>query len=107
MADFWGPGLDAELAYRHERLFTALRNTPYGNTHDQRGGEHDDLLAATAHDRGTATTTASEPAAAPATAFPSATRPDGTSVPEKSGHHRMSAARGWLLRGSESWHVAR
>ena len=32
MADFWGPGLDAELAYRHERLFTALRHTPYGDT---------------------------------------------------------------------------
>ena len=43
MADFWGPGLDAELAYRHERLFTALRRTPYGDAHDQRGGEHDDL----------------------------------------------------------------
>ena len=30
MADFWGPALDAELAYRHERLFTALRGIPYG-----------------------------------------------------------------------------
>ena len=54
MADFWGPGLDAELAYRHERLFTALRHTPYGDTHDQRGGEHDDLVAATTHEPGSA-----------------------------------------------------
>ena len=54
MADFWGPALDAELAYRHERLFTALRHTPYGDTHDQRGGEHDDLLAATTHEPGSA-----------------------------------------------------
>ena len=37
MADFWGPGLntgpDADLAYRHERLFTAPRRScvsPYG-----------------------------------------------------------------------------
>ena len=96
MPDLWGPGLDAELAYRHERLFTALRRTPYGDAHDQRGGARDDLLA-----------TIAEPAAAPAAELPGATRPDGTSVPEKSGHHRMSAARGWLLRGSESWHVAR
>lgn len=88
MADFWGPGLDAELAYRHERLFTALRHTPYGDTHDQRGGEHDDLLAATTHEPGSAHAAA-------------AARPD------EHEHPVVSAARGWLLRGSESWHAAR
>ena len=93
MADFWGPGPDAELAYRHERLFTALRNTPYGNTHDQRGGEHDDLLSATTHEPGSAHHAAAVEAAAPSLPEPTRTR--------------MSAPRGWLLRGSESWHVAR
>jgi len=34
MADFWGPALDAELAYRHERLFTALRAIPDAKTDD-------------------------------------------------------------------------
>ena len=95
MADFWGPGLDAELAYRHERLFTALRHTPYGDTHDQRGGEHDDLRRGdhararlgshvAARDRRTARRVRVQPA-----------RP------------KVSAPRGWLLRGSESWHAAR
>ena len=95
MADFWGPGLDAELAYRHERLFTALRHTPYGDTHDQRGGEHDDLLAATTHEPGSAhvaATAAAPPALSPST---KATRP------------KVSASRGWLLPGSETWHAAR
>jgi hypothetical protein len=97
MADFWGPGLDAELAYRHERLFTALRHAPYGDTRDQRGGEHDDLLAATTHEAGSAhvaaATAAPVPAPVPARQQPA--RP------------KVSAARGWLLRGSEPWHVAR
>ena len=92
MADFWGPGLDAELAYRHERLFTALRHTPYGDAHDQRGGEHDDLLAATTHEPGSAHVAAA--AARPA-------------APEQATRPMVSAARGWLLRGSETWHAAR
>ncbi|KQY23093.1 hypothetical protein ASD16_10950 [Cellulomonas sp. Root485] len=92
MADFWGPGLDAELAYRHERLFTALRHTPYGDTHDQRGGEHDDLLAATTHEPGSAHVAAAAPAPA---------------APEKATRPKVSAPRGWLLRGSETWHAAR
>ena len=95
MADFWGPGLDAELAYRHERLFTALRHTPYGDTHDQRGGEHDDLLAATTHEPGSAS------------ALAATARPDGSLRPVQPTHPLVSAARGWLLRGSETWHVAR
>ena len=92
MADFWGPGLDAELAYRHERLFTALRHTPYGDTHDQRGGEHDDLLAATTHEPGSAHVAA---AASTPTAPQAPARP------------KVSARRGWLLPGSETWHAAR
>ena len=92
MADFWGPGLDAELAYRHERLFTALRHTPYGDTHDQRGGEHDDLLAATTHEPGSAHV------AAAATA---------QTAPQLPVRPKVSARRGWLLPGSETWHAAR
>jgi len=92
MADFWGPGLDAELAYRHERLFTALRHTPYGDTHDQRGGQHDDLLAATTHEPGSAHVEA-------AAAVPTA--------PQQPALPKVSAPRGWLLRGSETWHAAR
>ncbi|KQR11927.1 hypothetical protein [Cellulomonas sp. Leaf334] len=89
MADFWGPGLDAELAYRHERLFTALRHTPYGDTHDQRGGEHDDLVAATTHEPGSAHVAAA------------------AAAPEQPARPKVSAPRGWVLRGSESWHAAR
>jgi len=89
MADFWGPGLDAELAYRHERLFTALRHVPYGDTHDQRGGEHDDLVAATTHEPGSAHVAAA------------------TADRTQPARPKVSAARGWRLRGSESWHVAR
>ena len=92
MADFWGPGLDAELAYRHERLFTALRHTPYGDTHDQRGGEHDDLVAATTHEPGSAHVPAASTAA---------------ELAPQPARHKTGAARGWLLRGSETWHVAR
>jgi len=77
MADFWGPALDAELAYRHERLFTALRGIPLG---DERDG-HNPVDA-------TATTAARTDTTQPA-------RP------------RRTAARGWLLRGSGTWHVAR
>lgn len=95
MADFWGPGLDAELAYRHERLFTALRHTPYGDTHDQRGGEHDDLLAATTHEPGSAHVAAA------------AAVPSGPATPARPARQKVSAQRGWLLRGSESWHAAR
>jgi hypothetical protein len=95
MADFWGPGLDAELAYRHERLFTALRHTPYGDTRDQRGGEHDDLLTATTHEPGSAHVAAA--AAAPA----------APAAPAQPARSKVSASRGWLLRGSETWHAAR
>ena len=99
MPDFWGPGLDAELAYRHERLFTALRHTPYGDTHDQRGGDHDDLLAAT-----TITSTGASVTTARASALTPAPFPSGA---QRTPRPRMSAARGWLLRGSGAWHVAR
>ena len=74
MADFWGPALDAELAYRHERLFTALRGIPVGEESDAR------------------TERATDP---PADARPVSTHP------------LVSAARGWLLRGSQTWHGAR
>ncbi|WP_421735997.1 hypothetical protein [Cellulomonas sp.] len=78
MADFWGPALDAELAYRHERLFTALRGIPEREEIADQG----EALAATA-------------------------RPDGSLRPVQPAHPLVSAARGWLLRGSETWHVAR
>ena len=74
MADFWGPALDAELAYRHERLFTALRGIP-----------------------ATTSATARARASAPPTPPPRPASPHGS----------LSAARGWLLRGSETWHAAR
>ncbi|WP_315098558.1 hypothetical protein [uncultured Cellulomonas sp.] len=77
MADFWGPALDAELAYRHERLFTALRGIPLG---DDRGGHG----PADATDAIAVRTDAAQPV-----------RP------------RRTAARGWLLRGSGTWHAAR
>ena len=93
MADFWGPGLntgpDADLAYRHERLFTALRRIPYGDTHDRHGEDHDDLLAATT----------GEPASAHDAAAGAA--PQLPALP------KVSARRGWLLPGSETWHAAR
>ena len=93
MADFWGPGLDAELAYRHERLFTALRHTPYGDTRDKRGGEHDDLLAATTHEPGSAHVAAAA---------------DVPAAPQQPpARQKVSARRGWLLPGSETWHAAR
>ena len=78
MADFWGPALDAELAYRHERLFTALRGIP----EREDGADEGDALAATA-------------------------RPDGSLRPVQPAHPLVSAARGWLLRGSETWYAAR
>jgi len=78
MADFWGPALDAELAYRHERLFTALRGIP----EREDGADETTALAATA-------------------------RPDGSLRPVQPAHPLVSAARGWLLRGSETWHAAR
>ena len=78
MADFWGPALDAELAYRHERLFTALRGIP----EREESADQGEALAATA-------------------------RPDGSLRPVQPAHPLVSAARGWLLRGSETWHVAR
>lgn len=81
MADFWGPALDAELAYRHERLFTALRGIPVGDDHDT-------------EDSG-------------ATAPAATARPDGSLRPVQPAHPLVSAARGWLLRGSETWHAAR
>ena len=68
MAEFWGTALDGELAYRHDRMTTAL----------QRPQRPD--------------------------------RIDGTLRPVKpaqTAHPRISAARGWLLRGSGAWHVAR
>jgi hypothetical protein len=69
MADFWGPALDAELAYRHERLFTALRAIPAAETPE--------------------------------------TDARSDSSPQPAHHPLVSAARGWLLRGSETWHAAR
>ena len=85
MADFWGPGLDAELAYRHERLFTALRHTPYGDTHDARGGDDDDLLAATAHEPGSAS------------ALAAAARPDGSLRPVQTTHPRASCVSPYVV----------
>ena len=96
MADFWGPGLDAELAYRHERLFTALRHTPYGDTHDQRGGEHDDLLAATTHEPGSASALAATAAGRLA-----ASRPARAPVDE-CGAWVAAARIGVMARGSMS-----
>jgi hypothetical protein len=86
MADFWGPALDAELAYRHERLFTALRGIP----------ERDGHAASEA------------PAAEGASVALAATAgPDAPVRPAAPAHPRAAAARGWLLRGSGAWHVAR
>ncbi|MEZ0446698.1 hypothetical protein [Cellulomonas sp. ICMP 17802] len=84
MADFWGPAFDAELAYRHERLFTALRAVPAADD------EHAVRPVATAPEGLTATA-----------------RPDGSLRPVRPTHPLVSAARGWLLRGSGAWHVAR
>ncbi|NUU18808.1 hypothetical protein HP550_16265 [Cellulomonas humilata] len=88
MPDFWGPGLDAELAYRHERLFTALRGIP----NPSERGDDDHALTATAR---------------PDDALAATARPDGSLRPVHPAHPLVSAARGWLLRGSETWHVAR
>jgi hypothetical protein len=86
MADFWGPALDAELAYRHERLFTALRGIP----------ERDGEAAHEAH-----------AVAEPTEGLVATTRPDGSLRPVRPAHPLATAARGWLLRGSGAWHVAR
>lgn len=77
MADFWGPAaLDGELAYRRERLTNELHN---------RRSAH----------------------AAVTPAVDMATSHTGTAnTPVASAHPRLSAARGWLLRGSRTWHVA-
>ena len=69
MAEFWGTALDGELAYRHERMTTALRRP---RTPD---------------------------------AARAVTRSDGRL--RRPAHPLLSAARGWLLRGSGAWHVAR
>ena len=84
MADFWGPALDAELAYRHERLFTALRGIPVGDEIHEAHAVQEDPADLTA-----------------------ITRPDGSLRPVRPAHPLASAARGWLLRGSGAWHVAR
>ncbi|WP_426594210.1 hypothetical protein ACPPVS_01555 [Cellulomonas sp. McL0617] len=68
MAEFWGTALDGELAYRRDRMSTALRRP----TRDAR-----------------------------------VVRPDGRLRPVRPTHPLISAARGWLLRGSGAWHVAR
>ncbi len=34
-------------------------------------------------------------------------KPDGRLRPVRTAHPLISAVRGWLLRGSEAWHVAR
>ncbi len=65
MAEFWGTALDGELAYRRDRMSTALQNP-------RRSGR--------------------------------AARPGGSA---RAAHPRMRAARGWLLRASGAWHVAR
>lgn len=82
MADFWGPALDAELAYRHERLFTALRGIPAAEDSDSRTQSGADESPVTAG-------------------------PDDSLRPVTPTHPLVSAARGWLLRGSETWHAAR
>ena len=84
MADFWGPGLDAELAYRHERLFTALRGIP------ERDATHEAFAVAE-----------------PTEGLEATARPDGSLRPVRPAHPLATAARGWLLRGSGAWHVAR
>ena len=86
MADFWGPALDAELAYRHDRLFTALRGIP----------ERDGAAAHEAH-----------AVAEPTEGLEATARPDGSLRPVGPAHPLATAARGWLLRGSGAWHVAR
>ena len=68
MAEFWGTALDGELAYRHERMSTALRRSP----------EQDRMV-----------------------------RDDGRLRPVQPAHPLISATRGWVLRGSGAWHVAR
>lgn len=68
MAEFWGTALDGELAYRHDRMTTALR----------RPKKSDPVV-----------------------------RPDGRLRPVQPAHPLFSAVRGWLLRGSGAWHVAR
>ena len=83
MADFWGPALDAELAYRHERLFTALRGIP------ERDAAHEPF------------------AVEPTVGLGATARPDGSLRPVGPAHPLATAARGWLLRGSGAWHVAR
>ena len=84
MADFWGPALDAELAYRHERLFTALRGIP----------ERDEPRTRRSPSQ-------------PAEGLDATARPDGSLRPVRPAHPLATAARGWLLRGSGAWHVAR
>ncbi|MBO3085084.1 hypothetical protein [Cellulomonas fengjieae] len=80
MADFWGPALDAELAYRHERLFTALRRIPPAEELDEPRDEPGDRSGVDA-------------------------RVDDSQPTQR--RRSVRAARGWLLRGSETWHAAR
>lgn len=89
MADFWGPAFDAELAYRHERLFTALRGIP---ADDEHAGHHEHDVQAITRELGSVAVAA---------------RPDGSLRPVRLAHPLATAARGWLLRGSGAWHVAR
>lgn len=72
----WGPALDAEVAYRHERVVELLRGASAPRTTGPVNPERHARRA-------------------------SAGRP----VREVGA--RRAALRGWLLRGSEAWHVAR
>ena len=68
MAEFWGTARDGELAYRHDRMTTAL----------QRPRKADPVV-----------------------------RSDGRLRSVPTAHPLISAVRGWVLRGSGAWHVAR
>lgn len=76
MSMTWGPALDAELAYRHERVVTLLRGVGLPRTQDETNPER---------------------------AFARRSARAGHSARTTRG----AAARGWLLRGSGAWHVAR
>jgi hypothetical protein len=78
MSDFWGPtALDGELGYRRERLAGS-----YPGFSDGRPVREPDAVAAMS-------------------------RPDGSLRPVHAAHPLLGAARGWVLRGSGAWHVAR
>lgn len=88
MTAIWGPGLDAELAYRAEQVRGARRGAGHGRhgRHGRRGGG----------DGGSAT-------AAPRTTHRSA---DGR-TPAGPGLARVVHRRRWALTGSGAWPAAR